>query len=247
MRRLERRFGRRLGLSCLLIAVGLCALSTTGAQAETAATVKPSFTPDRLGAATAFTLALSFSGEHQRVPAPVRSSVVHLPAGLGLSVQGAGVCQLARLRARGPSGCPTSSLLGRGHALMEAQLGALLMTENASLQAFRGPNRGGRPVLEISGQGLTPLIERITFTGVVVADRAPYGLKLVMSIPAIPTLPTEPDASTANFSLTFGGAGTHRGSVTVPRRCPSGGFPFGADFTFADGSTASAGEPVACP
>jgi hypothetical protein len=33
----------------------------------------------------------------------------------------------------------------------------------------------------------------------------------------------------------------------VPRRCPAGGFPFAASFTFADHSTASATTAVACP
>jgi hypothetical protein len=236
---------QRLGL--LLIAICVYGLAAGNAQAETVAAIKPSFSPDRLGAATGFTLALDFGGEHQRVPAPIRTSVVHLPAGLGLNVHGIGICQPARLRTVGPKGCPASSVVGRGHALMEAELGALVITEEATLEAFRGPNRGGRSVLEISGQGLTPLIERVTFTGVVVADRAPYGVKLLMTIPPIPTVPTEPDASTVKFSLTLGGAGTQRGSVTVPRECPAGGFPFASEFGFADGSTTSATAQVACP
>jgi hypothetical protein len=33
----------------------------------------------------------------------------------------------------------------------------------------------------------------------------------------------------------------------MPRTCPAGGFPFAADFTFADQSTASATAKVACP
>jgi hypothetical protein len=236
---------RRLGL--LLIVICLCSGAASSAQAETVAAIKPSFSPNRLGAATGFTLNLDFGGEHQRVPAPVRTSVVHLPAGLGLNVQGVGICQPTRLRSVGPSGCPASSVVGRGHALMEAELGALVITENATLEAFRGPNRGGRPLLEISGQGLTPLVERITFTGVVAADRSPYGVKLLMTIPPIPTVPTEPDASTVKFSLTLGGTGTHRGSVTVPKECPAGGFPFASEFGFADGSTTSVTAQVACP
>ncbi len=238
---------RRLSLLTIVLCLSgglISAALTSAAQAETAAAVKASFSPDRLGATATFTLGLNFAGEHQRIPAPVRTTVVHLPAGLGINLRGVGVCQPARLRA---GDCPAASRIGRGHALMEALAGAIVITEDASLQAFRGPNRSGRPVLEISGQGLTPLIERITFTGVVVPDRAPYGLKILMRIPPVPTLPTEPDASAVSFSLTFGGPGTRKRTVTVPSTCPTGGFPFAADFGFTDGTSNSAATQLACP
>jgi hypothetical protein len=35
--------------------------------------------------------------------------------------------------------------------------------------------------------------------------------------------------------------------VSVPERCPRGGFPFAAEFTFQDGSSASAQTTVPCP
>jgi hypothetical protein len=236
-----------VALSTSLVSTGL---ATAPAQATTTATIRPSLSPDRPGAETAFTLTLGFNGEGKMVPSPVRSSVVHLPAGLGINLSGVRTCSLGRLHSEGPSACPAGSLIGRGHALMEAQLGALVITEDATLQAFRGPNRGGRPVIEISGQGLTPLVERITFSGVLLSDHAPYGSKLAMSIPPIPTVPTEPDASTVKFSVTFGaaaGSGHHGGSITVPGHCPSGGFPFAADFKFADGSATSASAAATCP
>lgn len=51
------------------------------------------------------------------------------------------------------------------------------------------------------------------------------------------------------FSLTVGTRG-HRAdanTVVVPSRCPVGGFPFAADFTYADGSTSSAAATTPCP
>jgi hypothetical protein len=35
--------------------------------------------------------------------------------------------------------------------------------------------------------------------------------------------------------------------VSVPERCPHGGFPFAAEFTFQDGSTATGVTTVPCP
>ena len=62
-----------------------------------------------------------------------------------------------------------------------------------------------------------------------------------MSIPPIPTLPFEPDASIVTFSLTIGASARHStarrsNAVLVPSSCPAGGFPFAAEFTYADGS-----------
>jgi hypothetical protein len=236
-----------------VIAVG-CAVAPFSAEAETQSTIRPSFSPDRLGAGTTVTLAITFSAESGEVPAPVRHAVVHLPVGLGIDMHGVGTCSETRLQARGPRGCPPSSRVGNGRATLEAHLGSQTISENASLSAFRGPNQGGHSTLEISGQGQTPLVERVLMISVIEPDHAPYGNKLVTSIPPIPTLPGEPNASTIRFSLTVGTApGTAiprshpSGAITVPRSCPAAGFAFGADFSFADGSSTSATALGECP
>ena len=92
----------------------------------------------------------------------------------------------------------------------------------------------------------------MVFSGEVLPDRAPYGEELVMSIPAIPTLTFEPDASIASFSLTIGTPGRHRAqrtsnTVMIPSSCPPSGWPFAAEFTYADGSVGSALATETCP
>jgi hypothetical protein len=204
-----------------------------------------SFSPDRLGAGTGVTLAFRFFGGEEGVPQPLRGMVVHLPAGLGVSLRGLGICPRGRLLSKGPSGCPPSSLLGRGSATVEVHAGSQTLPEQTTITAFRGPNRGNRSTLEILGHGETPLDESTLSTAVVEPDTAPYGLKLSISIPPIPTLVLEPDASFVSLSLTVGQAG--RGAIAVPRRCPGGGFPLAASFAFEDLSTASAATTVPCP
>jgi hypothetical protein len=116
------------------------------------------------------------------------------------------------------------------------------------ISAVRTPDRAGHHTLAIFGQGDTPLQEQTLSTATLLADRAPYGARLAVSIPPIPTLVLEPDASILNFSLTLGGPRAHAaGAITVPRRCPVGGFPFAAEFTFSDGSHAVATARVPCP
>jgi hypothetical protein len=241
------------GPAVLVALAASCCLGPAPALAHTptAASIRASFLPDRLGANTAFTLAFGFSGGEAGVPAPLRRMVVHLPAGLGIDLRGAPTCSTARLRRGGAGGCPSRSLLGRGHALMMVHAGSQLIPEETTIRVFRGPERGGRPTLEVLGRGETPLDRSTISTAVLEPDGAPFGLKLNTAIPAIPTVVYEPDASFVSLSLTIGAGGRPRahtaGPITVPRRCPAGGFPFAADFTLGDGSTASARTNVSCP
>jgi hypothetical protein len=221
------------------------------AEASTGASIHASFLPDRLGAGTAVTLSFRFSATEEGIPEPLRGMVVHMPAGLGFSLRGVGICARARLLSRGPSGCPPGSLLGRGFATLEVRAGSQTLPEQVTVSVFRGPNRGTRSTLEILGHGETPLDESTLSTAVLEPDTGAYGWKLTTSIPLIPTLVFEPDASFVSFSLTVAGDGrptAHAaGAIVVPRRCPAGGFPFAASFAFADNSTASAITAVPCP
>lgn len=231
-----------------IAALAVCAALAPGAQAATVASITPSFTPDRLGASTAFTLAIQYTNQEGGIPAPVTHAVVHLPAGLGINVRSFGICPASRLERQLGRGCPASSRIGRGSALVGAHLGAINLHENASLTAWRGPNAGGRPTLEILGEGLSPLEEHVVLKGVLETDRAPYGQRLTMTVPPIPTLPTEPNASALHFSLTVGSASGKLGKlIHAPGSCPAGGFRFGADFGYADGGTSSTTATARCP
>lgn len=239
--------------TCWLCTLAAPAVAPAAAVTPSGASMRPSLLPDRLGASTALTLAFRFSGGEEGVPAPLSGMVVRLPAGLTINLRGVKTCAKSRLQSRGAAGCPTGSLVGRGHALMSVHAGSLAVPEEATVTAFRGLNRGSRPTLEIFGQGETPLDQSSISTAVLEPDSAPYGSKLTISIPPIPTLVLEPNASFESLSLTVGGishsprAHAAAGAILVPRSCPAGGFPFAASFTFADGSVTSASATVACP
>ena len=221
-------------------------------RAATSATIVPSLTPDRLGAKAALTVAIHYAGGEAGVPAPVRRSVMRFPAGLTLDIPHLRSCAAARLLARGPSGCPARSALGRGEALAEAREGAILVKEHITLWAFLGTPRDGWATVEILGEGFTPQRRRMVVTGTMSADRAPFGEQLTIPFPPIPTLPGAGDASLRSFSLTIGTSAVHhRGAgsanaVVVPSSCPVGGLPFGAEFTYADGSHGGAEAAVPC-
>jgi hypothetical protein len=237
-----------LTLCAILLAV--IALPPASARAEASVTIAPSLSPNRLGAKGALRLTIHFNeGASENVPPPVRRSVLRFPTGLGIEIPHLRSCSIARLRSRGASGCSAQSELGRGHALAEAYAGSQLITEDISLWLFLGPFHNLEPTFEILGQGFTPFDERVVLTGSVLLDQAPYGEDLVLSIPPIPTVPLEPDASIVTMSLTVGTSRptAQANTVVVPPTCPSGGFPFAADFTYADGSSGSAIARSPCP
>lgn len=231
-------------------ALVICAAHLATAQAGVSATISPSLSPDRLGAKGALLITIHYS-ESEGVPLPLRRATLRFPAGLGIEIPHLRSCSIARLRARGPSGCSMQSELGHGHALAEALAGSQVIAEDISLWLFLGPFHNLQPSFEILGQGFTPFDERVVLTGTVVSDRPPYGEDLVLSIPPIPTVPLEPDASIITMSLTVGVSKpshpAQANTVVVPASCPPGGFPFAADFTYADGSSGDALSTAPCP
>lgn len=229
----------------------LAGSTALAAQAETSASIRPSFSPERLGARTAVTFSAHFAGGPEGVPLPVRRAEVEVPAGLGLELPNTRGCTQAHLLAHGAAGCPRDSQIGSGHALMEVRLGAIDETESATLWAFLGPLQNARPTMEVLGQGTTPLERRVVFTVTLVPDHSPFWAKLVAPIPPVPSIPLEPDAGPINFSLTIGRT-THNRTpgaigVFVPKHCPAGGFPWAAQFTYGDGSIDETTATVPCP
>ncbi len=238
----------KLGTLCIAATLALCASLTTGAQAATVASIAPSFAPDRAGVETALTLGITFSNQQGAVPEPLTHMVVHLPAGLSINLRGIGTCSRAHLEKQLGHGCPSSARVGSGSAQVGAHLGAINLNESATLTAWRGPNQGGRSTLQILGVGLSPLEEHVVLSGVLEPDSAPYSQKLVMTVPPIPTLTGEANASVLHTSVTIGSAhGRLGGLLRVPRTCPAHGFAFGGDFGYADASSSSTTATIPCP
>jgi hypothetical protein len=220
----------------------------SGSQAP--ATIAALFHPDKLGAMGALTVTIDLAEGAPGDPPPLRRLVLRLPAGLGVEVPHLRSCEPERLRLLGARGCPAQSRLGVGRALVRAPLGSQLLGESISLWVFLGPLRNLQPTFEMLAQGYTPFDERVVLSGAVLPDNPPYGEDLVLSVPAIPTLPLESDASIAAMSLTIGSPrrSARKSNTTIePTRCPPGGFPFAAELTYADGSIQDVSTTTPCP
>jgi hypothetical protein len=243
--------GARGAARTAVAALTICAGLTGAARAENFASIAPSLSPNRLHARAALTFTMRFSGTQFGIAAPLTRSIVRMPAGMTLDIPRLSGCTVARLRAHGPRGCPAESALGRGHALVAVHVGTENITEEAELWAFLGPPKNLQPTFEIFAQGYTPIDEHKVLTGSVLPTSAPYGEELEMSIPPIPTLMFEPDASIATFTLTIGAGARHgrraANAVLTPSACPAGGLPFAAEFAYADGTVGAARTTTPCP
>ncbi len=241
--------GSLAGIATLVAIVSL-AMATTAA-ATNVATISSTLSPDRLGARSALTVSIHIVGGEFGVPAPLQQAVVRFPAGMSLEIPKLRSCSTEQLQQFGASNCPAQSKLGEGHALVQTRPGAETISENVTLAAFLGPPRRLQPTVEVLGEGLTPIAVRMVVTGGVLSDRPPYGERLTMSLPPIPTLPLAPDGSLVDFSLTVGAkrskAKKRANAIVVPKRCPRGGFPLAAEFSYADGTSGSERTTIPCP
>ncbi|MGH2912800.1 MAG: hypothetical protein ACRDJ3_10055 [Solirubrobacteraceae bacterium] len=242
----------RRSLLALALCMGVAAsVGATPARAHPSATISPILRLSPHGSG-ALDLNLRFSDEESEegVPSPVRHTLLRFPVGLNVEIPLLRSCNAARLRAHGPSACPPQSHIGGGHALAEVHAGSQTITEHITLWVFLGPLDNLSPTFLILGRGYTPFAERVVLSGSVISDTLPFGEDLALSIPAIHTLPLEPDASIVSMSLLVGSTSphaSHAATVVVPHRCPAGGFPFAATFTYADGFTGQAFATAHCP
>lgn len=180
--------------------------------------------------------------------------------GFGLSGLGLATCDAKTLETDGPAGCSTSAVMGHGQALTGIVLGTTMITEAAPITIVRAPNQEGHLGLLFFSEGTTPVNTRIVFPGVLLPAPAPFGGLVSIGIPLVPTLPGAPYISVIHLTATLGPSGVtyyeqvggvtlayHPRGILLPPRCPRGGFPFSARFTFDDGSQANASTAVPCP
>jgi hypothetical protein len=242
---------------------GLQGASAAAAPVAEQATLRASFTPDRLEASTTIAFGFHLQTVSGLAPPPLQSVILHIPAGMNytLTTLGLSTCRPARLQAGGVKGCPPNSRLGSGSALVEVPFGTGSGHEIPEIQAVSGPpSSAGNMVVLFYANGEFPVSAQLVFSGEVLSDTGAFGSQLATTVPLIPSVPNGPDVSIVDVNATIGPAGLtyyhhvhgrlkpfHPLGIGVPERCPRGGFPFSASFVFQDGSTASASTTVPCP
>lgn len=244
--------------AALLPAVAPAAAQATSEQA----TLHASFTPNRLGTPTTITFAFQLAAGEGVAPPPLTHMNLRIPAGVNYTRTelGLAICQPEALQARGLAGCPANSRLGYGSAVVEVPFGAGNGHEIPEIQAVAGPSPNGNLDVLFYANGLYPVYAQLAFSGEVLPDTGRFGSQINTTVPLVTSVPGGPDVSIVSVHTTIGPTGltyykhVHgrlvafrpRG-VSVPERCPRGGFPFAAQFGFQDGSSTTAVTTVPCP
>jgi hypothetical protein len=247
--------------SGLLLIIALGCLPAIARASETAQLVV-NFSPYKLGKATTIDIHVTIAGSNGGVPGPVTSFDTRMPPDLELvgSTLGLAVCQPAALLASGLEGCSPNARLGTGSAQVEVPFGPEIVSEAATVEALMGPPVGENVGVLLYAEGQTPVFAQSVFPGVLLVGSGPLGQSLDTTVPVTPTLPGAPDASVTSMQLSIGPnhltyykkvhgktVGYRPTGVSLPKRCPRGGFLFLTELTFQDGTFLKVPSRVPCP
>lgn len=252
---------KTLAAGVALLACG-CLPAAAGAMASEKATLKTSFSPDRLGATTTISFSFTVSTTEGLAPPPLTSIDLRMPTGMNYADTNLGlaICSPEKLQKEGLAGCPANSRLGSGSAYVEVPFGDGAGHELPEIQAVMGPSNNGNIVVLFYANGKTPVSAQLVFQGEVQPASGLFGSQLATLVPAIPSVPDGPNVAIISVKATIGPQGLiyykhvhgklvpfHPTGIGVPEHCPRGGFPFSASFTFEDGSSTSTSAAVPCP
>jgi len=248
---------RRTSTALAVLGLVVLGLSATASAAPTfmfklTAVPIPGFphTGDILGAGAVIEGTGTISGtEYGGFPPPLIGGKFYAPAGAKLHPQGFATCAPSVIERSGPGPCPKTSIAGpKGSATGAVSFGGERVQETASVQLFFAPGGG----LEGFVDGTTPVsIEILAPPAHIVNASPPFGPELVGEVPLIETVPGALDASFERGAIRVGAA-YRQGKktisyVTVPKRCPKGGFPVKVELSFLGGATAEASYKMPCP
>ncbi len=247
-------------VTLLLLACTCAALAGIARAGGDALTVKEAFTPDRLGAAANLSITASFASSADVPPSPIDRLTLYGPAGLGIQAHDAGTCTEAVLERRGPVGCPADSRVGFGGGVAVVALPGQLTREPFTLDFFFAAPTHGRLRLLAYASGIAPAGASLVVVAKEIPAPKPYGLGFSVQVPQVLTIPGAEYASVENAFASIGASdvayfktvhGHHRlvhvKGLTVPKTCPSGGFPTRATVGFADGATFTVDPRIPCP
>jgi hypothetical protein len=231
---------RRASIYLALLGLAVLALPSIASAAPTVS-IKVKVVPIEgfpgtgyiLGHGAAETFEFSISGtEYGGFPPPLIGVNVFLAKGIVLHPQGFPTCPPATLEQVGK--CAKSTDAGPvGHALGVVAFGAERVPEEVEIQPYFAPGGG----LEFLTAGHSPVALEFLSKGHYVKASGAFGEEAITEVPLVETVPGAPDASAESISVKVGSAYKKHGKAvyygTVPKKCPSGGFPFKSELLFA--------------
>jgi hypothetical protein len=253
------RIPRARALTLAFLACGC--LAGSAKAAETVA-LHTSFSPNRLGASTTIGFGFTIGSTTGGLPSPLTHVSLRMPKGMNYvtTTLGLAECKPEALVAKGLAGCSPNSRLGYGSAFVEVPFGTDSGHEIPEIEALMGPPHDGNIVVLFYANGLAPVYAQIVFSGELLPGEGAFGGNLDTAIPEIKSVTNGPPVSIINVKSTIGPerltyykrvhgrkVAYKPQGISLPLKCPSGGFPFAALFTFLDGSQVTATHSVPCP
>jgi hypothetical protein len=235
--------GRALFLLALAsAAVSLAPTPASAAQSVTLSAAvtlldQPRSRPWAVGLGLGTTIATPDGGP----PSALRRMVVRLPPAT-VNPRAFPACRQRDLEARrAPDGCPRASRLGRGRALVDARP-IIAEPLPATVDVFNG-GPGRLLFLARSEAGISV---QVVFSGTLRRTTGRFGHVLTVTMPELPTVPGAREAAVSAFLVQVQARRRGVSYIEAPRRCPRAGLPFRGTFSFADGTTATAGARIPC-
>jgi hypothetical protein len=255
--------GRATRRMLVMVSLGCIACATFARIASAGGDtliVKEALTPDRLGAAANLSITASFASSADVPPSPIDRLTLYGPVGLGIQARDAGTCTEAALERRGPAGCPPDSRVGFGGGVAVLALPGQIVREPFTLDFFFESSAGGRLRLLAYASGVSPVGGSLVVVAKEIPAPRPYGLGFSVQVPPVLTIPGAEYVSVESAFATIGASNVayfktvhgrqtlvHVKGLTVPARCPFGGFPTRATVEFADGATFTVDPAIPCP
>lgn len=246
-----------LGLSLLA-----AALIAPVAAAAPRATLTAKLRPEKLGAAAAVSVAFHLRPGLGEALRPLSNFALRLPRGMGFasSQLGLATCSPSQLLSSGADGCPRESLMGNGSAQVKVPFGTQVVSETARVFIFMTQPVDEKTTTLFYFDGRRPVIAPIVLQSQVVTPEGSSDSILDTPVQSITSTPDGPEASLVAMRSTLGPAnlryyrqvGGRRvpyrpEGLSIPARCPRGGFRFEGSFRFRDGSQVRAHTTVPCP
>ncbi len=247
----------RRAFACQALMLLACLVCVASAPAAPKVTLKltpipiPGFpgTGNILGAGAEVEAQVTISGsEYGGYPSPLTGAAFYAPAGVIVTPAGFLTCASSVLETSGAAGCPKKSNAGpTGEGAGVVSFGETRVYEKVSINEVFAPAGG----LTFYVEGRTPAFFQIPEAAHWIMASPPYGPELIVEVPLVETVPGADDASILSFKVRVGAA--YRKAkrtvsyLTLPKRCPKGGFPLKSEMKFMSGETVTVAYKQPCP
>lgn len=227
---------RKRLITALAVGVGALAVASA-AYAAVAVTISATMSPNKANKPAALSVDIKSTDPAAPQPPIMNRIVIKFDKGGKFDAKRFARCQLAKLQARGPKGCPSGSKIGTGAGVGMAKP---VVTDpvNGKLTLFNGAKVGGKDtVLVYVFPDLGP-----TFVSVGKISKPGGRYTLDFNIPPIKTLPSAPDASVVSVKTKTPVKRVKKGKkryylITSPKTCSGGEWKGSGTFYFTTGET----------